>query len=39
MDMISLGPTMENPHSPSERLHLPSVEKVWRLLTALLESF
>ncbi len=23
MDMISLGPTMENPHSPSERLYLP----------------
>ncbi len=38
MDMISLGPTMENPHSPSERLYLPSVEKVWRLMVALLES-
>lgn len=39
MDMISLGPTMENPHSPSERLYLPSVEKLWRLMKALLESF
>jgi dipeptidase D len=39
MDMISLGPTMENPHSPSERLYLPSVEKVWRLMVALLDSF
>ncbi|MBC2713470.1 MAG: aminoacyl-histidine dipeptidase [Desulfosarcina sp.] len=39
MDMISLGPTIENPHSPSERLYLPSVEKVWRLMVALLESF
>jgi dipeptidase D len=39
MDMISLGPTMENPHSPSERLYLPSVENVWRLMVALLESF
>ena len=38
MDMISLGPTMENPHSPSERLYLPSVEKVWRLLVALLDD-
>ena len=38
MDMISLGPTMENPHSPSERLYLPSVEKVWLLLVALLKS-
>ena len=39
MDMISLGPTMENPHSPSERLYLPSVEKIWRLMVALLDSF
>ena len=39
MDMISLGPTMENPHSPSERLYLPSVEKVWQLMVALLQSF
>jgi len=39
MDMISLGPTLENPHSPSERLYLPAVEKVWRLLVALMESF
>ena len=39
MDMISLGPTLENPHSPSERLYLPAVGKVWRLLAALMESF
>jgi dipeptidase D len=39
MDMISLGPTLENPHSPSERLFLPSVGKVWRLLVALLASY
>jgi len=39
MDMISLGPTVENPHSPSERLYLPSVEKVWRFLVALMASF
>ena len=38
MDMISLGPTIQNPHSPSERLYLPSVEKVWRLLVGLLEA-
>ena len=39
MDMISMGPTIQNPHSPSERLHLPSVEKIWRLLVALLASY
>lgn len=38
MDMISFGPTIENPHSPSERLYLPSVEKVWKFLVALLED-
>lgn len=39
MDMISLGPTIENPHSPSERLNIPSISKVWELLVAVLESF
>jgi dipeptidase D len=39
MDMISLGPTLQNPHSPSERLYLPSVEKVWTLLVGLLASY
>ena len=39
MDMISLGPTLQNPHSPSERLYLPSVEKVWQFLVALFASY
>jgi len=39
LDMISLGPTIENPHSPDERLHLPSVERTWKFLIALLESY
>jgi dipeptidase D len=38
MDMISVGPTIENVHSPSERLHIPSVAKVMDLLTATLEQ-
>lgn len=38
MDMISFGPTIRNPHSPSERLYIPSVEKVWMFLVALLKS-
>jgi len=29
MDMISFGPTIKNPHSPQEKLHLPSVMKIW----------
>jgi dipeptidase D len=39
MDMISFGATIENAHSPDERLHIPSIERVWTFLTALLKSF
>jgi dipeptidase D len=38
MDMISLGPTTENAHSPSERLYVPSLSRVWDFLVALLQS-
>lgn len=38
MDMISFGPTIQNPHSPDERVHIASVERFWQLLTALLEE-
>ncbi len=39
MDMISLGATIQNPHSPSERLHIQSVGRVWQYLTAFMESY
>lgn len=39
MDMISLGPTIENPHSPDERLYVPSIANVWDFLVKLLESY
>ncbi|MFX1301861.1 MAG: beta-Ala-His dipeptidase [Promethearchaeota archaeon] len=38
MEMISIGPTSEGGHSPDERLLIKSVEKVWKLLTLLLEK-
>lgn len=38
MDAISVGPTLENPHSPDERLYIPSVGKVWDFLVELLRS-
>jgi len=38
LDMISFGPTIKGAHSPDERLYLPSVERVWSLLEALLRS-
>jgi len=33
MDMISFGPTIKNPHSPDERVHIGTVEKFWEFLT------
>ncbi len=36
MDMISLGPTIQHPHSPGERVEIKSVESFWKLLTAAL---
>jgi dipeptidase D len=37
MDMISIGPQIENPHSPEERIQIPSVENFWKYVTSLLE--
>jgi dipeptidase D len=36
MDMVSFGPWIEHPHSPEERVHIPSVETFWKLLKAVL---
>ena len=38
MEMISFGPTLCNPHSPDERLYIPSIQKVWDFLVALLKA-
>jgi dipeptidase D len=38
MDMISLGPTIENPHSPDERLYIPSIFKTYKLISELMAS-
>jgi dipeptidase D len=38
MDMISIGPDIEFPHSPNERVKVSSVGKFYRLLTATLEE-
>jgi dipeptidase D len=39
MEMISIGPTLRNPHSPDEKLFVPSIGKMLRFLTALLASY
>ena len=36
MDMISLGPQIEFPHSPDERVRIPSVGSFYRILKRLL---
>ena len=38
VDMLSLGPQIECPHSPDERIRIPTVERFWRLLTGLLDE-
>ena len=38
MEMISVGPTVENPHSPDERLFIPSVGKVRAFLVSVIRS-
>jgi dipeptidase D len=38
MDMISFGPTIKGPHSPDERVDIPSVKKFWELLLRILEE-
>lgn len=39
MEMVSFGPTIKDPHSPAERIFIPSVEKVWIFLVNLLKSY
>jgi len=37
-EMVSIGPTVLYPHSPDERCHIPSVQRTWELLKAVLEN-
>jgi dipeptidase D len=39
MEMISIGPTLRNPHSPDEKLFVPSIGKMLQFLEALLASY
>ena len=38
MQMASFGPTIVSPHSPNERVDIPSVQGFWKYLTAVLEQ-
>lgn len=36
LEILSFGPTLENPHSPGERLDIASVGRFWRFLSELI---
>lgn len=38
LDMISFGPTLRSPHSPDERVYIPSVNKFYEFLVATLAN-
>jgi dipeptidase D len=38
LDMISFGPQIEHPHSPDERVSIPTVERFWRLLVGFVDE-
>jgi dipeptidase D len=38
IEMISVGPTIKNPHSPQERVDIASVDAVWEFLIELIPS-
>jgi dipeptidase D len=38
LDMLSLGPQIEFPHSPDERVSVPTVERFWQLVVAVVDE-
>ena len=38
LDMVSMGPTLRDVHTPEERLHIPSVQLVWDHLLEILKN-
>jgi dipeptidase D len=38
LDMLSFGPQIEFPHSPDERVSIPTVERFWKLLVAIVDE-
>jgi len=38
IEMISVGPTIKNPHSPQERVDIASVDAVWKFLLELIPA-
>jgi dipeptidase D len=38
LDMLSFGPQIEFPHSPDERVSIPTAERFWKLLVAVVDD-
>ena len=38
LDMVSFGPTLQNVHSPSERMNIPAVDRYWNQLRRIIEK-
>jgi dipeptidase D len=38
LDMLAIGPQIEGPHSPDERVSIPTVERFWRLLAGVVDE-
>jgi dipeptidase D len=38
LDMLSFGPQIEFPHSPDERVSVPTVERFWKLLVGMVDE-
>lgn len=38
MDMISIGPDLQHPHSPAERVSISSVARTWEFIKTVLEN-
>jgi dipeptidase D len=38
LDMLALGPQIDAPHSPDERVSVPTVDRFWKLLVAVVDD-
>ena len=38
LDMLAIGPQIEGPHSPDERVSIPTVQRFWQLLVAVVDD-
>ena len=36
--MLAIGPQIEGPHSPDERVSIPTVQRFWKLLVSIVDK-